>query len=138
MRFLWSLNTNMSNFNKCLRIQWIKFLSEFYVYCLLFIDLEANLEFLLLVDIAKVMIFTTTCRYKDESFLILVFFFCRVFEKSLQYVKRFSRYKNPDAVRQVREYPCLDFMGWWEGWVEHIHLMLNSFWTCSLQLPFCS
>lgn len=27
----------------------------------------------------------------------------RVFEKSLQYVKRFSRYKNPDAVRQVRE-----------------------------------
>ncbi|KAJ0097999.1 hypothetical protein Patl1_27583 [Pistacia atlantica] len=26
-----------------------------------------------------------------------------VFEKSLQYVKRFSRYKNPDAVRQVRE-----------------------------------
>ncbi|KAL0648299.1 hypothetical protein Bca4012_046590 [Brassica carinata] len=28
---------------------------------------------------------------------------CRVFEKSLQYVKRFSRYKNPDAVRQVRE-----------------------------------
>jgi len=30
---------------------------------------------------------------------------CRVFEKSLQYVKRFSRYKNPDAVRQVREYP---------------------------------
>ena len=33
------------------------------------------------------------------------FFFSRVFEKSLQYVKRFSRYKNPDAVRQVREYP---------------------------------
>lgn len=29
----------------------------------------------------------------------------RVFEKSLQYVKRFSRYKNPDAVRQAREYP---------------------------------
>ncbi|KAD7478443.1 hypothetical protein E3N88_01579 [Mikania micrantha] len=29
----------------------------------------------------------------------------QVFEKSLQYVKRFSRYKNPDAVRQVREYP---------------------------------
>ncbi|KAH9718278.1 DNA-directed RNA polymerase II subunit 4 [Citrus sinensis] len=27
----------------------------------------------------------------------------QVFEKSLQYVKRFSRYKNPDAVRQVRE-----------------------------------
>lgn len=34
--------------------------------------------------------------------------FCRVFEKSLQYVKRFSRYKNPDAVRQVREYPRND------------------------------
>ncbi|KAM7514267.1 hypothetical protein LguiA_003850 [Lonicera macranthoides] len=31
----------------------------------------------------------------------------QVFEKSLQYVKRFSRYKNPDAVRQVREYPPL-------------------------------
>lgn len=31
----------------------------------------------------------------------------RVFEKSLQYVKRFSRYKNPDAVRQVREYPYI-------------------------------
>ncbi|GJU10208.1 DNA-directed RNA polymerase II subunit 4 [Tanacetum coccineum] len=31
----------------------------------------------------------------------------QVFEKSLQYVKRFSRYKNPDAVRQVREYPQL-------------------------------
>ncbi|KAK9071549.1 hypothetical protein SSX86_007977 [Deinandra increscens subsp. villosa] len=31
----------------------------------------------------------------------------QVFEKSLQYVKRFSRYKNPDAVRQVREYPSL-------------------------------
>ncbi|KAK6924160.1 RNA polymerase subunit Rpb4/RPC9 [Dillenia turbinata] len=29
----------------------------------------------------------------------------QVFEKSLQYVKRFSRYNNPDAVRQVREYP---------------------------------
>ncbi|KAG7983036.1 hypothetical protein I3843_04G083900 [Carya illinoinensis] len=29
----------------------------------------------------------------------------QVFEKSQQYVKRFSRYKNPDAVRQVREYP---------------------------------
>lgn len=27
----------------------------------------------------------------------------QVFEKSLQYVKRFSRYKNQDAVRQVRE-----------------------------------
>ncbi|CAH9072599.1 unnamed protein product [Cuscuta europaea] len=27
----------------------------------------------------------------------------QVFEKSLQYVQRFSRYKNPDAVRQVRE-----------------------------------
>ncbi|KAF3779674.1 DNA-directed RNA polymerase II subunit 4, partial [Nymphaea thermarum] len=27
----------------------------------------------------------------------------QVFEKSLQYVKRFSRYRNPDAVRQVRE-----------------------------------
>ncbi|KAJ8534030.1 hypothetical protein K7X08_007354 [Anisodus acutangulus] len=26
-----------------------------------------------------------------------------VFEKSLQYVKLFSRYKNPDAVRQARE-----------------------------------
>ncbi|KAL6558508.1 DNA-directed RNA polymerase II subunit 4 [Orobanche minor] len=31
----------------------------------------------------------------------------QVFEKSLQYVKRFSRYKNNDAVRQVREYPSL-------------------------------
>ncbi|KAI8567049.1 hypothetical protein RHMOL_Rhmol02G0090900 [Rhododendron molle] len=31
----------------------------------------------------------------------------RVFEKSLQYVKRFSRYKNPDAVRQAREYPLV-------------------------------
>ncbi|KAG5560940.1 hypothetical protein RHGRI_004087 [Rhododendron griersonianum] len=30
-------------------------------------------------------------------------FVLRVFEKSLQYVKRFSRYKNPDAVRQARE-----------------------------------
>ncbi|KAK4756467.1 hypothetical protein SAY87_006594 [Trapa incisa] len=29
--------------------------------------------------------------------------FSQVFEKSLQYVKCFSRYKNPDAVRQVRE-----------------------------------
>ncbi|PIA47901.1 hypothetical protein AQUCO_01400477v1 [Aquilegia coerulea] len=28
----------------------------------------------------------------------------QVFEKSLQYVKRFSRYTNPDAVRQVREF----------------------------------
>uniref|UniRef100_N1QYV2 RNA polymerase Rpb4/RPC9 core domain-containing protein n=1 Tax=Aegilops tauschii TaxID=37682 RepID=N1QYV2_AEGTA len=27
----------------------------------------------------------------------------QVFEKSQAYVKRFSRYKNPDAVRQVRE-----------------------------------
>ncbi|GMP26511.1 hypothetical protein CsSME_00002920 [Camellia sinensis var. sinensis] len=27
----------------------------------------------------------------------------QVFEKSLQYVKRFSRYKNPDSVRQARE-----------------------------------
>ncbi|XP_004288557.1 PREDICTED: DNA-directed RNA polymerase II subunit 4 [Fragaria vesca subsp. vesca] len=27
----------------------------------------------------------------------------QVFEKSLQYVKRFSRYKNADAVKQVRE-----------------------------------
>ncbi|KAL0705362.1 hypothetical protein Bca4012_071787 [Brassica carinata] len=26
-----------------------------------------------------------------------------LFEKFLQYVKRFSQYKNPDAVRQVRE-----------------------------------
>ncbi|KAH7692119.1 DNA-directed RNA polymerase protein [Dioscorea alata] len=33
----------------------------------------------------------------------------QVFEKSMQYVKRFSRYKNPDAVRQVREYPCLRY-----------------------------
>ena len=39
-------------------------------------------------------------------FIICSYFsFFRVFEKSLQYVKRFSRYKNPDAVRQVREYP---------------------------------
>ncbi|KAG5560938.1 hypothetical protein RHGRI_004087 [Rhododendron griersonianum] len=34
-------------------------------------------------------------------------FVLRVFEKSLQYVKRFSRYKNPDAVRQAREYPLV-------------------------------
>ena len=27
----------------------------------------------------------------------------QVFEKSLQYVRRFSRYQNPDAVKQVRE-----------------------------------
>uniref|UniRef100_A0A0D6RA44 RNA polymerase Rpb4/RPC9 core domain-containing protein n=2 Tax=Araucariaceae TaxID=25664 RepID=A0A0D6RA44_ARACU len=27
----------------------------------------------------------------------------QVFEKSLQYVQRFSRYKNPDAVKQVRD-----------------------------------
>ncbi|KAH8966907.1 hypothetical protein BDL97_03G051500 [Sphagnum fallax] len=27
----------------------------------------------------------------------------QVFEKSLQYVKRFSRYQNPEAVKQVRE-----------------------------------
>ncbi|KAL9229954.1 hypothetical protein vseg_005362 [Gypsophila vaccaria] len=27
----------------------------------------------------------------------------QVFEKSLHYVNKFSRYKNPDAVRQVRE-----------------------------------
>lgn len=27
----------------------------------------------------------------------------QVFEKSLQYVRRFSRYQNPNAVRQVRE-----------------------------------
>ncbi|KAK1274272.1 hypothetical protein QJS04_geneDACA009871 [Acorus gramineus] len=27
----------------------------------------------------------------------------QVFEKSMQYVKRFSRYQNPDAVNQVRE-----------------------------------
>ncbi|PHT46458.1 DNA-directed RNA polymerase II subunit 4, partial [Capsicum baccatum] len=37
----------------------------------------------------------------------------QVFEKSLQYVKRFSRYKNPDAVRQAREilsrYPLAEF-----------------------------
>ncbi|KAG0583814.1 hypothetical protein KC19_3G165400 [Ceratodon purpureus] len=31
----------------------------------------------------------------------------QVFEKSLQYVRRFSRYQNPDAVKQVREYPLL-------------------------------
>ncbi|KAL0390703.1 UNVERIFIED_CONTAM: DNA-directed RNA polymerase II subunit [Sesamum calycinum] len=39
----------------------------------------------------------------------------QVFEKSLQYVKRFSRYKNPDAVRQVREilsrYQLAEFEG---------------------------
>nr|XP_034574972.1 DNA-directed RNA polymerase II subunit 4-like [Setaria viridis] len=37
----------------------------------------------------------------------------QVFEKSLQYVKRFSRYKNPDAVRQVcktlRRYGLAEF-----------------------------
>ncbi|KAL0707304.1 hypothetical protein Bca4012_073730 [Brassica carinata] len=33
----------------------------------------------------------------------------KVFEKSLQYVKRFSRYKNPDVVQQVREYPLSFF-----------------------------
>ncbi|PPR92416.1 hypothetical protein GOBAR_AA28255 [Gossypium barbadense] len=38
----------------------------------------------------------------------------QVFEKSLQYVKRFSRYKNPDAVRQVREYP-LNFQKFYGG-----------------------
>lgn len=39
-----------------------------------------------------------------------------MFEKSLQYVKRFSRYKNPDAVRQVREYPLfLMFFILWDG-----------------------
>ncbi|KAL5705446.1 DNA-directed RNA polymerase II subunit 4 [Ranunculus cassubicifolius] len=27
----------------------------------------------------------------------------QVFEKSMQYVKRFSRYNNPESVRQVRE-----------------------------------
>eukprot|EP00249_Psilotum_nudum_P006849 c20106_g1_i1 orf=701-1117(-) len=27
----------------------------------------------------------------------------QVFEKSLQYVRRFSRYQNPEAVKQVRE-----------------------------------
>ncbi|MED6144519.1 DNA-directed RNA polymerase II subunit 4 [Stylosanthes scabra] len=39
----------------------------------------------------------------------------QVFEKSLQYVKRFSRYKNPDAVRQVREAPS--YFGVKDGWV---------------------
>ncbi|KAJ7559662.1 hypothetical protein O6H91_04G094900 [Diphasiastrum complanatum] len=29
--------------------------------------------------------------------------FSQVFEKSLQYVKRFSRYQNPEAVKQVRD-----------------------------------
>uniref|UniRef100_M4FET3 RNA polymerase Rpb4/RPC9 core domain-containing protein n=1 Tax=Brassica campestris TaxID=3711 RepID=M4FET3_BRACM len=33
----------------------------------------------------------------------------QVFEKYLQYVKRFSRYKNPDAVRQVREHQLTEF-----------------------------
>ncbi|KAL7209116.1 hypothetical protein ACSBR1_030793 [Camellia fascicularis] len=32
----------------------------------------------------------------------------QVFEKSLQYVKRFSRYKNPDSVKQAREYPLIN------------------------------
>eukprot|EP00252_Welwitschia_mirabilis_P007018 TRINITY_DN1801_c1_g1_i1.p1 TRINITY_DN1801_c1_g1~~TRINITY_DN1801_c1_g1_i1.p1 ORF type:complete len:142 (-),score=37.18 TRINITY_DN1801_c1_g1_i1:255-680(-) len=30
----------------------------------------------------------------------------QVFERSLQYVKRFSRYQNPDAVKQVRDVLC--------------------------------
>lgn len=43
-------------------------------------------------------------------------FVLRVFEKSLQYVKRFSRYKNPDAVRQAREYPLVAVVYvWWNG-----------------------
>jgi len=35
--------------------------------------------------------------------VFLFFFSLRVFEKSQQYVKRFSRYKNPDAVRDKFE-----------------------------------
>ncbi|XP_028060463.1 uncharacterized protein LOC114264053 [Camellia sinensis] len=31
----------------------------------------------------------------------------RVFEKSLQYVKHFSCYKNQDSIRQAREYPLI-------------------------------
>ncbi|THG12784.1 hypothetical protein TEA_004492 [Camellia sinensis var. sinensis] len=34
---------------------------------------------------------------------LFLFILVLVFEKSLQYVKRFSRYKNPDSVRQARE-----------------------------------
>ena len=54
-----------------------------------------------------------TCHIYSWKCLILLLFdwliAFRVFEKSMQYVKRFSRYKNPDAVRQVREYPCLRY-----------------------------
>lgn len=46
---------------------------------------------------------------KVSGFIFVWLIVFRVFEKSMQYVKRFSRYKNPDAVRQVREYPCLRY-----------------------------
>lgn len=56
-------------------------------------------------------LFVVISLYLRKCFFFLKPFFCpflfRVFEKSLQYVKRFSRYKNPDAVRQVREYPYI-------------------------------
>ncbi|KAL6223048.1 hypothetical protein ACLB2K_006438 [Fragaria x ananassa] len=45
----------------------------------------------------------------------------QVFEKSLQYVKRFSRYKNADAVKQVREYPFSDL-----NVVQELNLNLSS------------
>lgn len=48
------------------------------------------------------LLFLHSLDVANDYFMCL---FHRVFEKSLQYVKRFSRYKNPDAVRQVREYP---------------------------------
>lgn len=66
---------------------------------------SVNAGFLLIVQSCYVLIyeFKLPSIWFIQSSVFLLFF--RVFEKSLQYVKRFSRYKNPDAVRQVREYP---------------------------------
>ena len=70
----------------------------------------------------KLIFVVMEIQYVFYVYKLLLFLF-RVFEKSLQYVKRFSRYKNPDAVRQVREYPQLHL---------HLNACLNALYhiTC--------
>lgn len=59
------------------------------------------------------MRFIMRVRLPTKNIDLRLSFVLRVFEKSLQYVKRFSRYKNPDAVRQAREYPLVAFVSVW-------------------------
>jgi hypothetical protein len=52
----------------------------------------------------------------------------QVFEKSLQYVKRFSRYQNPEAVKQVRDFMNLRYVSSPKSQCRLLYTNLHQLW----------